>query len=278
LAELSIGRAENQEFDCHVMKKFPLTILAASLGLFASSEVKALTVIVDDFTTPQVLPPISNTDPIFTSVSGRVSGPGIIGTERELSLTKTSAATAQASDTLAVSVGAGLQGVNAGSSVTYNFNLLWDGDGEGSGVGVNDFGLTGVDVIDQVAGGNTFNTFFRFLVDVDLSLSAKLTITIFKDAGNFSSITTDYLTGGGIPLLYAIPLSSFVSTGTGADFDDIKAIRMTMATEKGGTDINFDILDFNYTPVPEVSTAVSAGVFALLGGLVLLRSSRKAKA
>jgi hypothetical protein len=261
------------------MKKLPLSVIAASAALFASNQAQAVTIVVDDFSFPQVLAPIPNTDPAGSVASGAsgISGT-ILGGSREVVLTKTSAASAQVSDTLQASVGGGLLGVNGGNSVAHSLSLLWDGSGEASVVGVNDFGLTGVDVIDQVNGGNLANTFFSFIADVDLALSTTVTITIYKDAANFSTYTSGFLVGGGLPTQYDIALSSFVATGTGANFDDIKAIKFFESSVRGGTDINIDILDFTYTPVPEVSTAVSAGAFALLGGLVLLRSRKVAKA
>jgi hypothetical protein len=253
------------------MKKLPLSVIAASAALFASTEAKALVVVIDDFSTAQIVAPFPNGEGPGTH-TGSTSGAGIIGSERELALTKTTLPTLNDSSTLALSVGAGILGVNAGPGVAHSFRAIWDGSSDT--VNSVEFGLTGVDVIDQVNGGNLANTFFSFVADVDLSNSSKVSVKIYKDAGNYSTYTTGFLTGGGTPTQYDIALASFASVGTGANFDDIKAIELLVTSLKPSTDLNFSVLDFSYTPVPEVSTAASAGAFALLGGLVLLRARK----
>lgn len=169
-----------------------------------------LGVSVDDFTT---------TDQTATADSGTPIAPStatatVLGGERDLLATYLSGPFDV--ELMASTITTSLI-IDSGTATTGDFNITWDGlDGDATtlaATGLGNVDLTNTGVADR----------FQFLIRSDLA-GAALTLNIYTDAANFSSFATTIPTGALSELL--IPFTSFVDTGTGADFTDVGAIEM----------------------------------------------------
>jgi hypothetical protein len=231
------------------------TTICFSISAFSSN------IVIDSFTDPQELRIISY-DPAGTTAVGRTAGLGILGMERETVLTKTSGIEANISSIAAVESGNPVYSygyflILGGLHVTHTCSILWDGSGDLSPLGVNDFGLINVDFVDQNAGATLANTYFHLPAIVDIADATFATITIYRDSSNYSQYFIRPVQGGFNPPFddpnpaYSIPLSAFANVGTGADFDNVKAIEILFESPKPGAEIALNAISVAFSPVPE---------------------------
>lgn len=213
--------------------------------------------IIDDFSTDQALQSV-----LFTPATDHVeiTGGGILGGERDISLTLTSGAIVQQQ---------AMNGENTASQSTATGNSLLTWDGVDSDASTLDpTGLGGVDL--TVGGAESF----AFEIRSSASSPSNHTVTVYTDGANASEATI------AIPNLphfetILIPFSDFTTTiGVGADFTNVGAITLFIDLPA-----NFSyslIKDFSaIAPVPVVSiSAMTATTIEDTGSDLVFRFSR----
>lgn len=230
-------------------------ILAALISL--AVPVTARAVMIDDFSTTQ-------TTAVFspgTTASGQASGAGILGGERDMTVTRVSGVGV----TMIASTGALSYG-HTGSSEAMGL-IVWDGPDasivlDPTGLGGADFTDGGLS--DVVAVSLSFNDF-----------STPIIFTAYTDAANFSTATV--LSPGNIPpdpaTVLTVAFADFVTAGgAGADFSNIGAFSLLIdGSAISALDLEILSVETNAAAsVPEPSTALLVG-----GGIVVLGRLRR---
>jgi len=217
---------------------------AVLVGLWYLSPAEARSLTIDDWSDAQTTTVISPSG----SATTLATGVGILGGEREITVTRTSGVAV----TMAASGGSLAYGQIAGSLGTGT--VIWDGvDGGG---GLDPTGLGGVDFTDAATSAAIS---IPLLFD---DLSASLTLIAYTDGANSSQVSVTL--PGSIPPdpqgVLTIPFSSFsVLSGTGADFSNIGAFTLEIdGTTAPGLD--FEMGAATTGPVPEPRTALLLGV------------------
>ena len=198
---------------------------------------------VDDFTTFQFLSQSG-----VGSTSDVTSGAGIVGTERDMTLTVTAGpGVAQ------LFAGTGEFAHSCPASVSATSILTWDGiDGTSS---LNPIGLGGVDMTD---GG--LSAALRLRVS-HCDLPANIQFNVYGATGS-STGTISVPPSTGTPIDYALPYSSFtVISGAGADFANVGAIQMTIA---GSPALDLSLIVIDTIAIPEPTTLAAIGALSVI--------------
>lgn len=241
-------------------KSISLIAFATAAALSVGSA-KALT--IDSFNVTQSL-----SDPGTTSsfVTGATSS--IVGGEREASIQRIAGGdpatlnfNSAGSGTLSVANGTG------GRSIS---TVIWDGSGDAGAAGIDFTGLAGIDL--TVMGAQ--DAFDLRVVANDFA--AQVTLTVFSDAGNASSLTL--ASPGGIPGPASVPFlfeyANFNTlSGAGADFTNVGAIVLQINANLNATDIELDFFGTTTTEVPEPAPLAALGL-----GFAALAFARRRKA
>lgn len=245
------------------MKKFPLTFLVAASGLLGlqSAVAAAPTVILDPFSDISFFP-LTVTSPIFpdSSTTSPVVGSSFPTLKRQVDLKFNSGVISGSAAKAEVVSGifsfATDTAVSATATVTWT--LLGGAAFDFSSYGPPSSVLFSMEVLADVSAGTTP---FTFEISEGLHV-ASYTPTIVPGGIAFTTLSSS--------------LGSFSNSGA-IDWSKIDSFKLIIAPKPGG-DAFVDILGFTPSPVPEVSTAVSAGAFALLGGIVMLRTRKGSSA
>lgn len=207
-----------------------LGILATLLAVPSPSE--AQSIVIDPFTTNQASL-LLTFPPAGTTASSSVAAGDVIGGERDMRVNLTAGVIA--GNSLSAVVSSGFFSYSQDATIAGSGELVWDG-ADGSAT-LNPTGLGGLDLTN----GGTQDA---LLLDVEFDdLPVNVTIEVFTDAGNASSVTL--ATPGLIftPTAFILPYSSFVTTlGTGADFTDVGAVRLTLGSNVTAPDVVIDLL------------------------------------
>ncbi|MFQ5415728.1 MAG: PEP-CTERM sorting domain-containing protein [Myxococcota bacterium] len=188
-----------------------------------------------------------------TTGSNQASGSGIVGGERDVTITLTS--------------GVGVTGIASGGNYAYGhvagsegtISMVWDGiDGSSA---LNSTGLGGADFTD---GGVSNGIALSVLFD---DFPAPMTLTVYTDAGNVSQASV--VLPGNIPpdpqMQFEVLFTDFSAiAGIGADFANVGAFVLDIdGSATAGLDVEIDSISTLLVPIPEPTPAV-----LLAGGLV----------
>jgi uncharacterized repeat protein (TIGR01451 family) len=200
------------------------------VALPAASRGQAIT--IDDFSTNQAALLLTY-PPAGTTASSSVSGAGILGGERDMEIDLTGGVIA--GNTLSATVSSGFFSYSQDATITGMGKLQWDGT-DGSPT-LNPTGLGGIDL----TAGGTQDAFALSLFFDDLPVN--MTLEVFTDAGNASSLT---LTTPGLlfsSTSFVLPYRSFTTTlGSGADFSNVGAITLSVGSGVSAPDLVIDFL------------------------------------
>jgi hypothetical protein len=119
---------------------------------------------------------------------------------------------------------------------------------------VNAFSLTGIDF-------TQLGTLTLIRVNLQSDHTNSLTMKVYTDAGDFSTATVNY-SNDGLFHDYDTPFASFVATGAGADFSNVKAFEVTISGVPQ-QDLQMAFISAEASSAPEPSTMLLLG-----GGLV----------
>lgn len=206
------------------------------LALFLLCASSAQALLIDDFTTPQ-----SATAP------GYVSGPGILGTERDVST----------GDGKSFTAGGGTATFAGDGTVTTGIAQIgWDGANADL---VLRFGLPDTDLTD---GGLSD----RFILDV-LAITGTLSLTIVTGDNILDRSLSPLITISS-PGVVEVPFAVFAPFlgGPGADFTAVNGIYFGFLSRDPGPNESISFGAFRTAPVPEPSTATLVAIgLGLLG-------------
>ncbi len=225
------------------MKK--IFVLGSILVLLASP-VSAHAILIDNFSTYQTLSvPPGNTK--FDTVDD-AGDPYILGEERDVIAT----ATGGTAD-LQIIVDAGGSGtfaINAPTSQTWDTTIQWDGSDDNDTLDYT--GLGGVDLTD----GGVNDRFGLWILESDHPTdppgsASALSIEVYTSATQWSSYSIPSL--GPIWQLgqeFVVKFDDFVDVGGfgGADFTNVGAIQLTIASSMGAHDVQLDFFQTTSTP------------------------------
>ncbi|MDR3402202.1 MAG: autotransporter domain-containing protein [Chthoniobacter sp.] len=195
---------------------------------------------IDSFSTNQSALTLTY-PPAGTSASSSASGAGILGGERDIQINLTGGVIA--GNTMSAVVSSGFFSYSQDATITGNAVIQWDGvDGSPT---LNPTGLGGIDL----TGGGLQNKFQLGVFFDDLPVN--VTLTVYTDAGNASSVTTT------LPGLifsstdFTFNYSSFTTLlGAGANFANVGAITLTLGSTTTAPDV---VLDY-FTVAPPGAT------------------------
>lgn len=197
----------------------------AGLGLPVTSAVAAIgggtPTVIDSFATNQSALTLTF-PPAGTEAASGVSGAGLLGGERDLTVALQGGVIA--GNTLSANVSSGLFNYSQDATISGQARLTWDGADGGSPM----IATTGLGGIDLTAGGS--QDALDLSVQLD-TLPLLVSVTVFSDTTHVSSAAV------ALPGLlaanrdYVIPFSSFAPLfGAGADLTNVGAIHMTVGS------------------------------------------------
>jgi hypothetical protein len=233
----------------HRRENRPCWRRAVLVGLCCLSPLEARSITIDAWSAEQTTTVISPSGSATTVATGA----GILGGEREITLTRASGVAV----TMAASGGSLAYGQIAGSVGTGT--VIWDGvDGGGA---LDPTGLGGVDFTDAATSA---------AISIPLlfnDLPASLRLTAYTDGANASQVTVAL--PGGIPpdpqTALTILFSSFsVLSGTGADFSNIGAFILEVdGSAAAGLDLEVGAVETIPTPEPRTAFLLGVGLMGL---------------
>ena len=197
-----------------------------------------------------IIDPFDDTQKLTATASSNVAAADIIGGHRYGAITQV---VGTGSDTLNINNPTiNVLDLSMAAGDDSNMRLLYDGTSENTGT--NAFGLTGIDFT-QLGVLNLIR--FRLESNANNSIVMK----VYKDASDFSSATVSY-SGDSTFHNYDTPFTSFVATGAGADFTNVKAFDLTISGVPQ-QDLQMDFISAETSATPEPSSIILLG-----GGLV----------
>lgn len=219
------------------MENPPRTLAAVFLPLLlAGAPLGAQLLTIDSFetdhTTQQLVFP-----PAGTTTSASVSGPGILGGERDITLNLTSGVVA--GNNVSATVSSGVFSYAQAPTIEATGRIDWDGvDGSGT---LNPVGLGGLDL----TSGGLQNAVLLRVPFADLPQN--VVISIHTDGADASSFTLSLPGAIFSSADYVIPYSSFTTLlGGGADFSDVGAVSLVVGGPSA-PDIVVDLLETTAT-------------------------------
>jgi hypothetical protein len=195
-----------------------------------------------------IIDPFADTQTLTTSNSSNVAA-GVIGGNRYASINLTGGS---GPDSLKINVPTGVLDLSMGGGDTSDMRLLYDGTSNNTGV--NAFGLTGIDF-------TQLGTLALIRISLESDHTNSLTMKVYTDTLDYSTATVNY-TNDGLFNNYDTPFASFVATGAGADFTNVKAFEVTISGVPQ-QDLQMDSISAEASSTPEPSTMLLLG-----GGLV----------
>lgn len=225
-----------------------LALLAALLAVPAAVTAQPIT--IDSFSTNQSALTLTY-PPAGTSASSSASGAGLLGGERDIEINLTAGVIA--GNTMTATVSSGFFSYSQDATIAGSGEIQWDG-ADGSAT-LNPTGLGGIDL---TAGGTQDALALNFAFD---DLPVNVTIEVFTDAGNASSLT---LPAPGLIFSstnFVLPYSAFTTTlGAGADFTDVGAITLTLGSAVTAPDVVIDFLQTTSTLTASKTVALQNDV------------------
>ncbi|MEM9597820.1 MAG: hypothetical protein AAGD06_26370, partial [Acidobacteriota bacterium] len=215
------------------MPKFPRPQISATHGpAFAAGVLMACALVLGIPAAPvlgftfQVDDLLVDQGPITQGTDSSVSGGGIIGGERDLSVTRSSGTGDVEAEVVAATARLGFAVAmdTEGEAV-----VTWDG-ADGSAA-LDPSGLPGVDLTE---GGNVDALFFSV---VSSTAGVTMRLEVFTDGADASTFETT-LPAIVDPRVYRLPFAGFVAASTsvgGADFSNVGAVRLTLSGGSGAT-------------------------------------------
>lgn len=224
-----------QLLSAHLLLGSIVLALLLLFGLFNSSWIQANSpLVIDSFETNQMQLTLHAPDDIGKTATATVTDPVIIGGERDLEIVLTGNPDGSSLD---AGVRVGGFAMSAGPAIEGSARIVWDGP-DGDATALDYTGLGGMDLTD----GGTQDA-FRLVVGFE-DQPVDLIIEVFTDDQNSSMLTLSlpgriYFSPGD----FVLPYSNFVpNLGAGADFTNVGAIVMSIATEPG-LDLMLDSLN-----------------------------------
>jgi uncharacterized repeat protein (TIGR01451 family) len=230
-----------------------VAILSGTLAVFLcvlTPPAGAQSITIDSFATNQAALSLTF-PPAGTTASSSASGGGILGSERDLQINLTAGVIAGNSLTGVVS--SGFYSYSQDATIAGNSMLQWDGSD--ASPALNATGLGGIDL---TVGG--IQDAFLFDVEFD-DLPVDVTIVVYSDAGNASSLTFTMpgLLFSSTP--FVLPFNTFTtSLGAGADFTNVGAITLSVGSAVTAPDVVIDFLQTTSTLTASKTVAIQNDV------------------
>lgn len=240
-------------------------IVVAAL-LCSVGPVQASLLVVDTFDVPQNLTALGPAN----TTSGSVSGAGILGGERDMTVTTTSGIPVLGLNTQ--TLGANQLGHSQDATVTGFTLLQWDGvDGSGT---LNPTGLGGLDL---TSGGLVTGLGIRVSLN---DLPADITLTVYdsSDPTGLTYSQAQVNLPGGIfsDTDFLVNFAAFTTDGPngGADFTNAGAVEMLIDGANQSTDLVFSFIQPGSSLVPEPMSAAVWSLCLVTGLAVMARRKR----
>ena len=239
-----------------------LKLKAVAAALVAAASFTANAAIVDDFTTSQV---VTDNSANGTAVTSSVVGAGILGGERDVSLSATQILINGQSPN--VNITGGFLSLNSPSGSAATMVVQWDGADASA---TRAYGLGNADLTE--AGANLGFLILTHNADQPFTFS----VGAYNSAGQSSVVTFNGHQTAGFqvsPVASFIPFAGFnscgfsggdvvsvVCTGGGVNFSSLNALELTIV---GTADLDLTIAEVSAIPEPAVLALMGSALFGL---------------